>query len=197
MTPTTRDSLLVSIRDVENREAWGEFVAIYEPTIYRLLRTAGLQDADANDLTQEILIKVNQQVQRWTEAHRQGSFRGWLKSVARNLFISWQRQRKRSPWNHSVIDPQLLDEGLQPQENETVEFDNEAERLLCRFALKRVQEEVHESTWLAFHRIVFEELSIEQTAESLKMTAGAVRVAKCRVQARLKKVIEELRHEYL
>lgn len=197
MALTTRDSLLVSIRDAENCAAWEEFVAIYEPTIYRLLRSSGLQDADANDLTQEILIKVNQQVQRWGEVDRHGSFRGWLKSVARNLFVSWQRQKMRQPWNHSTIDPQFLNEDLPLQESETAEFDNEAERLLCRFALKRVQGEVHVSTWNAFHRVVFEEQSIEQTAESLQMTAGAVRVAKCRVQARLKKIIEELRHEYL
>ena len=50
LSPTTRASLLLRLRDPRNHEAWVEFVSLYEPVIYRLLRHAGLRDADALDV---------------------------------------------------------------------------------------------------------------------------------------------------
>ena len=57
-SPGTRASLLVRIRDPEDKDAWRQFVAIYAPLIHGLARRRGLQDADASDLTQEVLRKV-------------------------------------------------------------------------------------------------------------------------------------------
>jgi DNA-directed RNA polymerase specialized sigma24 family protein len=54
----TRPSLLVRIRDARDREAWGEFVEIYAPLVYKTARRRGLQDSDAADLTQEVLRSV-------------------------------------------------------------------------------------------------------------------------------------------
>ena len=48
--PGTRHSLIVKLRDPANSAEWGEFVAIYEPLVYRLARRKGLQDADAGPL---------------------------------------------------------------------------------------------------------------------------------------------------
>src|SRR5262245_64438036 len=52
-SPTTQLSLLARIRDVRDAQAWGEFVDIYAPLVYRLARRHGLQDADAADLAQD------------------------------------------------------------------------------------------------------------------------------------------------
>lgn len=196
MPPTTRDSLLLSIRDAGNREAWAEFVEIYEPAVYRFLRGSGLQHADACELTQELLLKINQNIERWEIGSERGSFRGWLRRVARNLLVSWLRQEQRRSWRHASVDPAMLDASCVPREDETREFDEEAERAAYRHALLRVQNEVHASTWQAFWKVVFAGASIAEAAAELGMSQGAVRVAKCRVQARLKKVIEELCDEY-
>ena len=51
----TRPSLLARIRDLGDRLGWSEFVDIYAPLIYGFARKSGLQDADAADLTQEVL----------------------------------------------------------------------------------------------------------------------------------------------
>lgn len=52
--PTTRASLLLRLRDSRDHTAWVEFVTLYEPVVYRLLRRHGLQDADAQELMQEL-----------------------------------------------------------------------------------------------------------------------------------------------
>ena len=64
-TPTTRASLLLRLCDSKDHEAWVEFVTLYEPVIYRLLRRHGLQDADARDVMQELLLAVSRSIDRW------------------------------------------------------------------------------------------------------------------------------------
>ena len=61
--PETRDSLLVQVRSPANREAWEEFAQIYQPVIYRLARLRGMQDADAQDLSQQVVVAVEPIVQ--------------------------------------------------------------------------------------------------------------------------------------
>jgi DNA-directed RNA polymerase specialized sigma24 family protein len=84
LTPSTRASLLLRLRDPQDHEAWLEFLTIYEPVTYRLLRRGGLQDADALDVMQELFLAVSRSIDRWDPAKEKGSFRGWLRRVARN-----------------------------------------------------------------------------------------------------------------
>ena len=81
--PTTRVSLLVRIRDLRDSNAWGEFVEIYGPVVYDYGRRRGLQDADAADMTQDVLRSVAGTIGDFRYDPRRGSFRSWLFTVAR------------------------------------------------------------------------------------------------------------------
>src|SRR6202789_1197850 len=94
-TPTTRASLLLRLRDSQDHVAWVQFVSLYEPLVYRLLRRHGLQDADARDVLQELFLAVSRSIDRWDPAKERGSFRGWLRTAVRNLVINWLKQRER------------------------------------------------------------------------------------------------------
>ena len=56
--PTTEPSLLFRLRDQQDAAAWTRFVDLYGPLIHRYARRRGLQDADAADLTQDVLCSV-------------------------------------------------------------------------------------------------------------------------------------------
>ena len=86
--PETRNSLLLKVRDPADAVAWEEFVAIYRPLIYRLARRRGLQDADAEDLAQRVLVSVSEAIRTWEKDERRGTFRAWLLRVARNAIIN-------------------------------------------------------------------------------------------------------------
>src|SRR5277367_6578274 len=94
-TPTTPASLLLRLRDPQDHQAWVEFVSLYEPVAYRLLRRSGLQDADAREVMQDLFMAVSRSIDRWDPAKERGSFRGWLRRVARNLVINWLNRRKQ------------------------------------------------------------------------------------------------------
>ena len=89
LTPTTRASLLLRLRDPRDHEAWVEFDSRYEPVVYRVLRRASLQDADAVEVLQKLFLAVNRNIGHWEHVGDRGSFRGWLRRVTRNLVDSW------------------------------------------------------------------------------------------------------------
>ncbi|HEV3259784.1 MAG TPA: sigma-70 family RNA polymerase sigma factor, partial [Gemmataceae bacterium] len=93
--PTTRPSLLVRLRDARDIEAWRQFVQLYGPVVYAYGRRRGLQDADAADLTQEVLRAVSTAVTRLEYDRQRGSFGGWLFTVAHHkLHDLLARQRR-------------------------------------------------------------------------------------------------------
>lgn len=85
--PDTQSLLLANIQSLENREAWAEFVQIYRPVIYRMARRRGMQDADAQDLSQEVLVRVSKALDRW-EPQSDTRFRHWLRKVASNAIAT-------------------------------------------------------------------------------------------------------------
>jgi RNA polymerase sigma factor (sigma-70 family) len=200
LTPTTRASLLFRLRDSQDHEAWVEFVSLYEPVAYRLLRRHGLQDADAREVMQDLLMAVSRNIDRWDPAKERGSFRGWLRRVARNLVINWLKQRERRVIAAGGSDLQaMLDmlpavSGPEPADSgpETVEFEHELRRALFQRAAEQVREEVHPATWQAFWETGVVGTSPADAAKKLGMEVGAIRVAKCRVVARLRAAVNEM-----
>ena len=92
--PATRASLLVRLRDHQDHAAWSEFVRLYAPVVYRFARGRGLQDADAADLSQEVLRSVSASVGAFDP--KLGLFRSWLFTLAhRRLYDFVQRSQRQ------------------------------------------------------------------------------------------------------
>ena len=196
LTPTTRASLLFRLRDWQDHEAWIEFVSLYEPVAYRLLRRHGLQDADAREVVQQLLIAVSRSIDRWDPDKDRGTFRGWLRRVTRNLVINWLKARGRSVNAAGGSDMLAMLDMLPADAGpETVEFDEELRRALFQRAAEQVKQEVQPATWQAFWETAVIGTSVADAAKKLQMEVGAVRVAKCRVLARLRAAISELEKE--
>lgn len=195
-TPTTRASLLFRLRDSQDHEAWVEFVEIYEPAVYRQLRKCGLQDADARELMQELFVAVNRQIARWELAKERGSFRGWLRRVTRNLVINWMKsgQRRMVAWG-GPESQSMFDELAAEDCPESAEFDRELRRSIFQRASELVRQEQSPKAWQAFWETAVDGKSPVSVSQGLGMSDGAVRVAKCRVLARLKEVVRELESE--
>src|SRR5215510_9796177 len=84
--PTTRVTLLARLRqDPTDQAAWDAFVERYGRHIYRWCRQWKLQDADAEDVTQVILMKLAQKLRDFAYDPSR-SFRGWLKTLAHHAW---------------------------------------------------------------------------------------------------------------
>lgn len=191
--PATRHSLLVRIRDARDAEAWAQFVDLYAPLVYGFARRRGLQDADAADLTQEVLRAVARSAQRQDYDPARGPFRSWLFTIANNKLRNFLKSRRRHPRATGDTDDQVRLEA-QPDRasDESVWWDREYEQRLFEWAAERVRGSFQESTWTAFWETAVENKPAKDVAARLGVSVGAVYIAKSRVLARLKECIQQL-----
>jgi len=188
--PTTNACLVLRLRDPLDEAAWSEFVQIYRPMIYNLVRQKGFQDADAAELTQDVLLVVMRAVKRW-EPDSRGSFRGWLFTIARRLIINFlasPARRLTGSGRTSVLEFLLQ----QPGRNETESqfFDLELKRRLFEWAAERVKTRVEPATWEAFWRTAVLARPAREVAREMGLSSGAVYVARSRVMHQLRGLIE-------
>jgi RNA polymerase sigma factor (sigma-70 family) len=190
--PATRLSLLVRLREPRDDEAWAQFVELYAPLVYGFARKHGLQDADAADLTQDVLQAVSGGIRRFDYDPRRGSFRGWLFTVVRNKLRNFVAAQKRPGRGSGDTDAQLLLLELPAREEDQTDWwDEEYERRVFAWAAEQVRDHFSESTWRAFWQTAVEGKTGPQAARTLGMSVAAVYLAKGRVMARLKEVIRE------
>src|SRR5262249_33702796 len=82
-------------RDPKDQAAWSEFVARYGPRILQWCRGWGLQESDAEDVTQDVLLKLNGLMARFVY-DSSGSFRGWLKTLAHHAWRDLAAGRRKA-----------------------------------------------------------------------------------------------------
>lgn len=184
-SPETSESLLIRVRDPDDRAAWDQFDAIYRPMVYRIGRRAGWQDSDANDLAQRVMMSVAKSIPNWEKDPRKGGFRGWLNRVARNALISTLRSSCRDV---AVGGSEFLERSLSvqttPVELERL-IDQEHHRSRLRWAAEQIRHEFKEKSWRAFWLTTLGELSVSEASEKIGMSTGAVYAARSRIMRRL------------
>ena len=189
--PDTRDSLLMRIQDPADHLAWMEFVAIYRPLVYRIARKKGMQDADAQDLAQKVLIAVAGKIGDWESDPDRGKFRSWLGQVARNAMIdAFRRNRPDAPAGGTQAVQAL---GDQPDSADAPweQLEQEYRREVFRWAARRIRLEFAEATWLAFWRTTVEGMSVRDVSRQLEISEGAIYTARSRVMRRLKQEVAQ------
>ncbi len=190
--PATRLSLLVRLRDARDDGAWSQFVDIYAPLVFGFARKQGLQDADAADLTQDVLQAVSGGIRRFDYDPRRGSFRGWLFTVVRNKLRNFLAAQKRPGRGSGDSDAQLLLQELPAREDDqTAWWDQEYERRVFAWAAEQVRGAFQETTWQAFWQTAVEGRTGPEVARRLGLTVAAVYLAKGRVMDRLKQIIQD------
>lgn len=194
--PLTRPSLLLRLRDHQDQQAWAQFVDVYAPLIYDYARQQGLQDADAADLAQACLRRFAVSVGRFEYEPQRGSFRSWLFTLVRNKLRDF-RDRPRSFERGSGDSriQQLLESQAAPARDEAAEWDREWRRNMFAWAAEQVRPRVQETTWQAFWKTAVDNKSGHEVAAELGLTVAAVYLAKSRVMARLRAVIDEVQQE--
>lgn len=188
----TRGSLLIRLRDAQNHAAWREFVECYQPVIYRLCRRKGVRHSDAEDLVQQVLLSVARAVDRFDVQSEKGTFRGWLYRISHNIilnFLSRDLPKRRAAGGEALAwrEP--------PAQDNSSLIRMELRRQLFREAAQRAREEFEESTFRAFWLTAVEEMAIEEAAQKLKKSSGAIYAARSRVLKRLREIVQNLEQE--
>lgn len=186
--PETRHSLLLRLHDRADMAAWSEFCTIYEPVVYRFAKRANLQDADAREIAQEVLLIVSRKVDTF-DTQANGRFRGWLSKLARHATIDLIRKRRERPVGGSDF-VRLLSNLPAVEPDASRVFLAEARSQKFQWAAEQVRQSSQPITWLAFWMTAVEAVPAPQVAHKLGISVGSVYVARCRTLARIKTLVE-------
>ena len=192
--PLTRVTLLTRLRDGKDGDAWREFFDLYGPVVYRFARNRGLQDADAADLMQDVLRSVARNAHRMEYDPKRGTFRGWLYTVTRNKiynFLSSQKNRPRASGDSDAHE-RLQAVPAREEDGPDADWEREYQQRLTDRAMDLVKDEFQPATWQAFWGTAVEGKAAGEVGVGLKMSPGAVYVAKSRVLARLREEVRKM-----
>jgi len=190
--PETSHSLIARVKDLADGAAWSEFLRIYRPAVYRLARRRGMQDADAQDVTQRVFLAVSQAIDRWEPGSDRPPFRAWLVTVTRNAITKALLRNRRDfgAGTSSLVD--LLEALPSDDPQTTAEFLSESRREALRWASKQIRAEFSESTWMLFWQTAVQGSSVAEVAAATGRSTGAIYMARFRVLQRLKQKVQEV-----
>ncbi len=165
---TENDSDLLQRCRTGDQSAWRELVQRHTRRVFNLAyRFVGRVD-EAEDLTQEVFIKVYQSLDRYRQA--EGAFTTWLTTVARNQVIDNYR-RRREEKRRRADDPEILDLMASPEEGPLRGLEREERVEFVRRGLRALPPDLREPLILCD----LQGLPYEEAAGILQIPLGTVK----------------------
>ena len=189
--PDTRQSLLLRVRDHDDRDAWAEFSQIYRPVICRLAVMKGMQPVDAEDLAQQVLLAVSQAIDRWEPNPERATFRTWLRRVAENAILNSLTRGVPDKGSGDDEVKAFLDRRPDRHGPDSDLLKTEYRREVFLRAARQIRAEFSDDTWQSFWLTAVEGREVNETARDLGRTRGSVYASRSRVMKRLKQKVAE------
>lgn len=197
---TSTSTSLLHRAKLREAEAWNRLVSLYGPLVYWWCRRWGLQPSDAENVGQEVFMRVFEGLPGFRGASGQTSFRGWIMQIARNCCRDHFRQQSDvvQPVGGSEARKQLESiAAVAHQHDGQHEPDGQDELrkgsgLLLHQALQLLDGEFSSRDVDLFSQLVFFGRSPAEVAATMRITPGVVYAVKSRVLRRLKEEFADL-----
>lgn len=186
----TGTTLLRLLQEPDSSRAWSAFVDRYGPRIFGWCRKWNMQEADAENVTQEVLVKLYEKIRLYEPA--KGSFRGWLKTVTQHAWSDYLRSQARGGIGEGGTANLNQFHTAEARDDLIRQLEEEFDHEVFEVAKTRVQLRVAPNTWEAFVLLAIDGKSGAEAAAQLSMTISGVFVAKRRVQAMLQAEVKRL-----
>jgi RNA polymerase sigma factor (sigma-70 family) len=188
----TSESLLGRLsQSPDDQAAWDRFVERYGLKIYGWCRQWRLQEADAEDVTQEVLLCLARKLRTFAYDPSR-SFRGWLRTLTEHAcsdFFAARGRLDRASGDTAVLE---VLKGAPARADLLARLEDQFDQELMGEALARVRLRVEPQTWEAFRLTATEGLSGDAAAARLGMRLTAVFKAKSRVLRLLRDEVARL-----
>jgi RNA polymerase sigma-70 factor (ECF subfamily) len=184
-TGTTFWALVLNPSDPQ---AWERFVKRYGGVIYGWCLRKGLQAADAENVTQDVLLDWFRALKTFTYDRGKGTFRAWLYTVTRHALADYGKKQKQLGGQRQGVDLADVEDREDLQQRLADEFDLE----LADVARARVQLLVSRRDWEIYTDLTHNGRSGREVAAERQMKVTAVVMVKHRVQQKLQEEIRRL-----
>ena len=167
--------------------AWEALLRSYTRKIYNLCYRFTGRVEEAEDLTQEVFIKVFQTLKSYDAA--QGSFSTWLHRVARNHLVDHYRRTRKDRVTSSLEDElPAAEEKLSPHIEPTSQVESRERREILQLALDKLSPDLREAVILRdLHDLDYEEIALV-----LKVPQGTVKSRINRGRLELGRVLKRM-----
>ncbi|WP_237607687.1 RNA polymerase sigma factor [Roseimaritima sediminicola] len=187
--PTLSTMWLGGVRAMD-ADSWSRLVSTFGPIVYRWCRTAGVAEADAPDVVQEVFTAVVRAIVRFEREKTEGSFRSWLATITRNKVRDYFRRRQDHARAAGGTEPLVRLEQMAEDLDSTITPASGFSPLVQRL-VQQVQSEFEPATWQAFWRTTVGQQPARDVADELEMSVASVYQAKSRVLRRLRQRMAE------
>jgi RNA polymerase sigma-70 factor (ECF subfamily) len=190
--PPTSPSLLGRLRAAPaDGPAWAEFVERYAGPIYAWGREWGLQDADAQDVCQAVLLRLAVRL-RTFEYDPGRQFRRWLWTVARHAWADLHADRDPAGVGSGGDGSRGRLASLAARDDLLTRLGEAFDLELLAEAYARVRVRVAPVTWESFRLTALEQLPGAEAARRLGVPVANVFVARSNVQKLLREEVRRL-----
>ena len=163
--------------------SWEDVVRDHSARVYRLAYRLTGNSYDAEDLTQEVFVRVFRSLSTYTP----GTFEGWLHRITTNLFLDMARRKQRIRFEGLGEETEARLGGAEPTPAEA--FDDRHLDADIQEALRALAPEYRAAVILCD----IEGLSYEEIAATLDIKLGTVRSRIHRGRAQLRSALEHRR----
>jgi RNA polymerase sigma-70 factor (ECF subfamily) len=182
----TSVSLLERLAGRPTDDDWRRLLELYQPLLGAWMARAGVPPADADDLTQDVLLVVFREVGGF-ERRGTGAFRAWLRVILVHRVRDYFRAGRHLPTATGGSDfLRSLDELESPESALSRLWDREHDEHVAASLMRRVEGDFAPATWQAFRRHVLEGEPAARVAADLGLSLNSVLLAKSRVLKRLR-----------
>jgi RNA polymerase sigma-70 factor (ECF subfamily) len=189
---STRVTLLHRLnQNPADQISWAEFVKLYGPAIRSWLTHWGLQEADAQDVTQNVLLRLTAKLPQF-KYDPSRSFRGWLKTLTHHAwhdFVTEAGNRNRGSGDTKILE-QL--QSVAAREDLAARVEATFDKELLELAMARARERVAAKTWDAFVMTAINGTAPQEVADKLGVRVSQVYLAKHRVQKLVQEEIQAI-----
>jgi RNA polymerase sigma-70 factor (ECF subfamily) len=185
----TRPTLLARLLDPQpDPSTWDEFVRCYRQQIHSWCRAWGLQETDADDVTQSVLVRLLRKLRRFRYDPAR-SFRGWLRTVTYNVCQDWRTEEASQPAGGGDSGVFRLLTSAEARDDLANRIEAEYAREMLNVVMLRVRRRVQPHTWAAFYQTAVEERDAAEVANELDVPLASLFVYRSRVR---KMLIDEM-----
>jgi len=190
----TTTALLTALFDPKNAAAWEMFDRRYRPILVGFARNCGLKDNDAAEIAQETIVRFVEEYREGKYDRTRGRLGAWLVTIARYRMLDQKRRKgvQRIERGESA----MID--LDDERSVTAAYEAERRQAVLREALDelRTRSKTDPKTVKAFEMLVYHGMTTQQVATELGMSAHDVYLAKSRIAAKLRDIVQRLENEY-